>query len=308
MDISTDTTVNIIIITPTQILNNTASHYQPFYSFHHLFIIIHLNHSYSSYHILTTSATLILLIFNYTYFLHTLYIIPFILAKIIKIDNTFEHVSFNDLSKYILQSNQQLLFLYIPICYSYISYIHSFTQHQCIITNPSLSSYIAVFRHPFTDFIIIFHLSTLSFLALHILTLSAPFIFYSTALPIIYLIAQSYYHITWSTWSTLILLIFNYIYFLYILYIILFILAKNIKIDNTFDHVQSTSLQNTHFNLITNYCSSIAQYAIHIPLISILSLSINASSQIPLYYHISLYFTISLPISYLYSIYQHYHS
>ena len=92
LDISTDTTVNIIIITPIQTLNNTPSHYQPFYSFHHLFIIIQLNHSYSSYHILTTSATPILLIFNYTYFLYILYIILFNIAKNIKIDNTFDHV------------------------------------------------------------------------------------------------------------------------------------------------------------------------------------------------------------------------
>ena len=199
LDISTDTTVNIIIITPTQILNNTASHYQPFYSFHHLFIIIHLNHSYSSYHILTTSATPILLIFNYTYFLYILYIIPFILAKIIKIDNTFTHVSFNDLSKYTIQSNHQLLFPYIPIYYSYTSYINSFTQQQHITTNPSLSSDIAIFRLSFADFILIPHLSILSFLALHILILSNPFIFYSPALPFIYLIAHSRQHTTRST-------------------------------------------------------------------------------------------------------------
>ena len=249
MDISTDTTVNIIIITPTQTLNNTASHYQPFYSFHHLFSIIHLNHSYSSYHILTTSATPILLIFNYTYFLHTLYIILFILAKIIKIDNTFTHVSFNDLSKYTLQSNHQLLFPYITICYSYTSYIHSFTQQQHITTNPSLSSYITIFTHPFTDFILIFHLSISPFLALHILTLSTPFIFYSPALPIIYLIAQSYYHITQSTWSTPILLIFNYTYFLHTLYIISFILAKIIQIDNTFDQVQLSDSVKIHHSI-----------------------------------------------------------
>ena len=162
MDISTDITVNIIIITPTQTLNNTASHYQPFYSFHHLFSIIHLNHSYSSYHILTTSATLILLIFNYTYFLYILYIIPFILAKNIKIDNTFDHVQFSDLSKYTLQSNQQLLFPYIPIYYSYISYLHSFTQQQGIITNSLLLTYMAIFRLSFTDFILILSITTLT--------------------------------------------------------------------------------------------------------------------------------------------------
>ena len=130
------------------------------------------------------------------------------------------------LSKYILQSNYQLLFLYIPICYSYISYIHSFTQHQRITTNQSLLPYIAIFRHLFTDFIIIPHLSISPFLALHILILSAPFIFYSTALPFVYLIAHPCQHITQATWSTPILLIFNYIYFLHTLYIILFILAK----------------------------------------------------------------------------------
>ena len=134
------------------------------------------------------------------------------------------------------------MFLYTPIYYSYTSYIHSFTQQQHITTNPSLSSYIAIFTHPFADFILIFHLSISPFLALHILTLSTPFIFYSAAIIFIYLIAQSYYHITWSTWSTLILLIFNYTYFLHTLYIIPFILAKNIKIDNTFTHVSFNDL------------------------------------------------------------------
>ena len=134
------------------------------------------------------------------------------------------------------------MFSYIPIYYSYISYIHSFTQQQRISTNPSLSSYIAVFRHPFTDFILISHLSISPFLALHILTLSTPFIFYSPALIFIYLIAHPCQHITQATWSTPILLIFNYTYFLHTLYIIPIILAKIIKIDNTFDHVQSAIL------------------------------------------------------------------
>ena len=134
------------------------------------------------------------------------------------------------------------MFPYIPIYYSYISYIHSFTQQQRISTNPSLLSYIAIFRLSFTDFILIFHLSILPFLALHILILSTLFIFYSTALIFIYLITYPRQHIIQSTWSTLILLIFNYTYFLYILYIILFNIAKNIKIDNTFTHVQLSDL------------------------------------------------------------------
>ena len=70
----------------------------------------------------------------------------------------------------------------------------------------------------------------------------------------------------------------------------------------------STIFQNTPFNLISNYCSSIPQYTIHISLISILSLNSNASSQIPLYHHILPSFAILSPISYLYSIYQYHHS
>ena len=62
----------------------------------------------------------------------------------------------------------------------------------------------------------------------------------------------------------------------------------------------SASLQNTPSNLISNYCSPIPQYTIHISLISILSLNSNTSPQIPLYHHISIYLTIPLPISYLY--------
>ena len=138
------------------------------------------------------------------------------------------------------------MFLYIPIYYSYISYIHSFTQQQCIIINPSLLPYIAIFRHLFTDFIIIPHLSISPFLALHILILSAPFIFYSTALPFVYLIAHPCQHTIQSTWSTPILLIFNYPYFLQTLYIIPFILAKIIKIDNTFTHVQLSESVKIH--------------------------------------------------------------
>ena len=134
------------------------------------------------------------------------------------------------------------MFLYTPIYYSYISYIHSFTQQQCIITNPSLLTYIITISYSLTNFILISHLSILLSLALHILTLSTSFIFYSPALPIIYLITHSHYHTTQSTWSTPILLIFNYTYSLYILHIILFILAKIIKIDNTFDHVSFNDL------------------------------------------------------------------
>ena len=134
------------------------------------------------------------------------------------------------------------MFPYIPIYYSYTSYINSFTQQQHISTNQSLLSYIAVFRLSFTDFILIPHLSISLFLALHILTLSIPFIFYSTALPFIYLIAHPCQHIIQATWSTLILLKFNYTYSLHILYIILSILAKNIKIDNTFTHVSFNDL------------------------------------------------------------------
>ena len=134
------------------------------------------------------------------------------------------------------------MFLYSPIYYSYISYIHSFTQQQRIITNQSILTYIITISHPFANFIIIFHLSISPFLALHILTLSIPFIFYSTALPFIYLITHLHQHTTQATWSTPILLIFNYTYFLHTLYIIPFILAKNIKIDNTFDHVQFSDL------------------------------------------------------------------
>ena len=134
------------------------------------------------------------------------------------------------------------MFLYIPIYYSYISYIHSLTQQQHITINPSLLSYIIIFTHTFANFILIFHLSILPFLALHILILSTLFIFYSTALIFIYLITYPRQHIIQSTWSTLILLIFNYTYFLYILYIILFNIAKNIKIDNTFTHVQLSDL------------------------------------------------------------------
>ena len=70
----------------------------------------------------------------------------------------------------------------------------------------------------------------------------------------------------------------------------------------------STIFQNTPFNLISNYCSSIPQYTIHISLISILSLSSNASAQIPLYHHILPSFAILSPISYLYLIYQYHHS
>ena len=51
------------------------------------------------------------------------------------------------LSKYTIQSNQQLLFPYTPICYSYMSYINSFTQQQHITTNLSLLSYINIFTH-----------------------------------------------------------------------------------------------------------------------------------------------------------------
>ena len=134
------------------------------------------------------------------------------------------------------------MFLYSPIYYSYISYIHSFTQQQHITTNPSLSSYIAIFRHPFANFIIIPHLSILSFLALHTLILSIPFIFYSPALIFIYLIAHPCQHIIQSSWSTPILLIFNYTYSLHTLYIIPFNIAKNIKIDNTFTHVSFNDL------------------------------------------------------------------
>ena len=85
----------------------------------------------------TTPATLTSLIFNYTYFLHILYIILFNIAKIIEIDITFDHVSFNDSSKYTIQSNQQLLFLYIPIYYSYTSYLHSLTPQNT--SNTSIS-------------------------------------------------------------------------------------------------------------------------------------------------------------------------
>ena len=141
------------------------------------------------------------------------------------------------------------MFPYTPIYYSYTSYIHSFTQHQFIITNPSLLSYIAIFRHPFTDFILIFHLSILPFLALHILTVSTLFIFYSTALIYTYLIAHPCQHTIQSSWSTPILLIFNYTYFLYILYIISFILAKIIQIDNTFDHVQLSDSVKIHHSI-----------------------------------------------------------
>ena len=42
---------------------------------------------------------------TYAPFAKPLYVIPFILAKNIKIDNTFDHVQFSDLSKYTLQSN-----------------------------------------------------------------------------------------------------------------------------------------------------------------------------------------------------------
>ena len=66
------------------------------------------------------------------------------------------------LSKYTLQSNQQLLFPCSPIYYLYISYIHSFTQQQGITTNPSLLSYIIIFTHPFTNFTLILSIRTLT--------------------------------------------------------------------------------------------------------------------------------------------------